>query len=66
MGTNPPGLASLNAAVVNAQGQSAGPFMARTRPPPSNWAPYAYVDNGNGTFTLTASSATDATTFTLP
>jgi len=66
MGSNPPGLASLNAAVVNAQGQSAGPFMSSTPPPPAGWAPYTYVDNGNGTFTLTASSATDATTFVLP
>jgi len=66
MGSNPAGLANLNAVAVNAQGQSAGPFMARTPPPPANWNAYAYVDNGNGTFTLTASSATDATTFTLP
>ena len=67
MGNLPAGLAALNAVAVNAQGQQAGPFMGSTPTPPANWTnPYGYVDNGNGTFTLTASSATDATTFVLP
>ena len=65
MGANPAALADLNAAAVNGQGQSAGPFMASTPTPPSGWtAPYGYVDNGNGTFTLTGDG--DGTTITVP
>ena len=65
MGSNPVDLAALNSAAVNAQGQSAGPFMASTPTVPSGWtSPYGYVDNGNGTFTLTGDG--DGTTITVP
>jgi len=65
MGANPATLALLNAAAVNTQGQSAGPFMSATPAVPSGWtSPYTYTDNGNGTFTLTSTG--DSTTITVP
>jgi type II secretion system protein G len=64
MGANPATLDLLNAAAVNPQGQSAGPFMSATPAQPSGWAVYTYVDNGNGTFTLTGTG--DATVITVP
>ncbi len=65
MGANPATLAPLNAAAVNAQGQSAGPFMASTPTPPSGWgAAYTYADNGNGTFSLRATG--DGTVINVP
>src|SRR5216117_4323714 len=37
MGNLPPTLADLSVSVSNAQGQAAGPFMASTVAPPTNW-----------------------------
>src|SRR6059036_1072104 len=43
MGNLPPTLAALSVSVANAQGQTAGPFMAGTVPTPTGWSPtYAY------------------------
>ena len=64
MGRNPANLGELNAPIANAQNQTAGPFMAQTPPPPAGWGAYGYVDNGNGTFTLTA--AGDGTNLQVP
>ncbi len=65
MGSNPATLGDLNAAVVNSMGQTAGPFLAATPTPPDGWSPtYGYTDNGNGTFTLTATG--DGTTLIMP
>src|SRR6266566_9026404 len=38
MGNLPPALADLSVSVSNAQGQVAGPFMASTVAPPTNWS----------------------------
>ena len=64
MGDNPATLGQLNAAVTNSMGQIAGPFMTATPAPPNGWTVYGYTDNGNGTFTLTATG--DGTTITMP
>ncbi len=68
MGTLPAALADLNAAAVNGQGQSAGPFMSATPTPPTagGWpATYGYVPNAAaGTFVISATG--DATTVTVP
>jgi len=65
----PAALANLTATVSNAQGQTAGPFLARVPSPPGGGTPawsanYTYTDNGDGTFTLTATG--DGTTITTP
>ena len=64
MGTLPPNLGSLNSAVTNSLGQTAGPFMASTPAPPAGWAAYGYSSTAAGTFTI--SSAGDSTTVSLP
>jgi type II secretion system protein G len=68
MGSLPSGLADLNSAQTNAQGQTAGPFMPSTPTPPPggnpNWSSYGYTSNANGTFNVSASG--DGTTITLP
>jgi type II secretion system protein G len=64
MGTLPPSLAALNAAVTNSLGQSAGPFMASTPAAPAGWTAYGYTSTVAGTFTISASG--DATTVSLP
>jgi type IV pilus assembly protein PilA len=65
MGALPVALTDLSQATVNAQAQSAGPFMASVPAPPTGWAAYAYVPvAAAGTFTL--SSNGDSTTVTLP
>jgi type II secretion system protein G len=65
MGSLPASLAALNAAATNTQGQSAGPFMASTPPPPPSWSsPYGYTSTTAGTFTVSASG--DGTTISLP
>src|SRR2546428_2584213 len=56
MGVVPPsgsaGLAALTTVAVNAQSQSAGPFLAQIPTPPAGWpSPYVYVsDTASGTF----------------
>ena len=64
MGDNPATLDQLNATATNSMGQTAGPFMTATPAPPSGWPAYGYTDNGNGTFTLTATG--DGTIITMP
>ena len=64
MGTHPAALADLTTAVVNAQGQTAGPFLSTVPAPPTGWSAYAYTPNANGTFVLTATG--DSTTITVP
>ncbi len=64
MGNFPANLGQLNVPAINSLGQSAGPFMAATPTPPTGWGAYIYVDNGNGTFTLTA--AGDGTNILMP
>ena len=65
MGNLPAALTDLTSAVSNAQGQTAGPFMAGTVPPPTGWSNYAYVASTvAGTFNISA--AGDNTTVSLP
>ena len=65
MGNLPPTLADLSVSVANAQGQTAGPFMAGTVPPPTGWSNYAYASSTvAGTFNISA--AGDNTTVSLP
>jgi type IV pilus assembly protein PilA len=64
MGVNPGSLANLTSAVTNAQGQSAGPFLAAVPAAPSGWTAYAYTTNIDSTFSVTATG--DNTTITVP
>ena len=65
MGNLPAALTDLTVAVSNAQGQTAGPFMAGTVAPPTGWSNYAYVSStAAGTFNINA--AGDNTTVSLP
>jgi type II secretion system protein G len=64
MGAHPTALSELTASAVNAQGQSAGPFLSAVPAAPTGWSAYAYAANANGTFALTATG--DSTTITVP
>ena len=66
MGTPPTALDNLTAVASNAQGQTAGPFMASVPTPPLNWStPYAYTaSSASGTFNISASG--DGTTVSVP
>jgi type IV pilus assembly protein PilA len=66
MGNIANALTDLTAVATNAQGQTAGPFMARIPTPPTGWvANYAYSPNtAAGTFNISASG--DGTTVSLP
>jgi type IV pilus assembly protein PilA len=64
MGAQPSALTELTAAAVNAQGQTAGPFLSTVPSAPTGWSAYAYAANANGTFALTATG--DSTTITVP
>ena len=65
MGALPAALGDLSQATVNAQAQSAGPFMASVPAAPTGWVAYGYVPNAAaGTFTLTSNG--DGTTVSLP
>ena len=65
MGNLPAALTDLTSPVANAQGQTAGPFMAGTVPPPTNWSNYAYsLSLAAGTFNISATG--DLTTVSLP
>ncbi|HET7875389.1 MAG TPA: type II secretion system protein GspG [Methylomirabilota bacterium] len=64
MGSLPPSLTALTLAQVNAQGDSAGPFVASVPMPPAGWAAYTYVSSTAGTFSV--SSSGDNTTVTVP
>jgi len=60
MGVLPGAIADLSSSVQNNQGVWAGPFLANTITAPQTWDPYSYSgDLGNGTFTVSSSSATD-------
>ena len=48
----PPNLAALNAAAVNAQGETAGPFMASTPNPPAGWTTYGYTSSAAGVYAV--------------
>jgi type II secretion system protein G len=69
MGRIPTALWVLTAVATNAQGQTAGPFMATMPPPPAGWnsqnGTYFYVAaTAAGTFNISA--AGDGTSVTLP
>lgn len=65
MTVTPTALTDLTSIVTNAQGQTAGPFMATVPTPPSGWSAYAYTSNtASGAFTI--SSSGDATTISMP
>jgi type II secretion system protein G len=66
MGTIPTALSQLTAQAVNAQNQTAGPFMAALPTPPAGWStPYAYAfDTASGTFVISATG--DGTTASVP
>jgi type II secretion system protein G len=64
MGNNPPDLTALTHTVANAQGQTAGPFMAAIPSAPAGWSSYAYNSSTDGTFTISASG--DNTTARVP
>ncbi len=68
MGFVPTALAQLTGVVTNAQGQTAGPFMASLPTTPSGWTPstgyvYAY-STAAGTFQLSATG--DGATVSFP
>jgi type II secretion system protein G len=64
MGTLPGALTDLTSAAVNAQGQSAGPFMSSVPAQPAGWAVYNYSSSTAGTFSIT--TAGDGTTVSVP
>jgi type IV pilus assembly protein PilA len=65
MGVVPVALTDLTVATANAQGQTAGPFMAGTVPQPAGWSTYAYAgDSAAGTFSISASG--DNTSVKVP
>jgi type IV pilus assembly protein PilA len=66
MGALPPDLTALNSAQINAYGVSAGPFLASTPAPPQSWSVYAYTSTTSDTFTISASSAADGATVSIP
>ena len=58
-------LAVLTSVAINAQSQSAGPFMVQIPQPPTNWTSYTYAANtASGTFNISASG--DNVTVSLP
>ena len=60
----PPDLAALNAAAVNGQGQTAGPFMASTPNPPAGWTTYGYTSTAAGVYAV--STTGDNLVISLP
>ena len=66
MGNVPASLDLLTAVASNAQGQTAGPFMASVPATPAGWStPYAYAPNTSaGTFTISATG--DGATASAP
>jgi len=68
-GSLPANIGNLTTTVSNAQGQTAGPFLAATPTQPSGgnptWGAYGYTPStAAGTFTITAGG--DGTTITVP
>ena len=65
MGRIPSALTQLTTVATNAQGLSAGPFVASLPAAPGGWAAYTYTANtAAGTFTITTSG--DGTTVRIP
>jgi type II secretory pathway pseudopilin PulG len=64
MGAVPPTLTALTAPAVNAQGQTAGPFIGSVPTPPAGWAAYTYNSSTSGTFSISTSG--DNTTVNIP
>src|SRR6185503_20169813 len=60
----PPDLAALNAAAVNGQGATAGPFMASTPNPPAGWTTYGYTSTAAGVYAV--STTGDNLVISLP
>ncbi len=58
-GVMPAAITDLTSSVSNNMGVWAGPFLAATITQPQTWDVYTYTDNGDGTFTVSTSSATD-------
>jgi type II secretion system protein G len=61
---NPTALSQLTSAVTNAEGQTAGPFLAALPAQPAGWSAYAYTTSVSGVFSLTSTG--DSTTVTVP
>jgi general secretion pathway protein G len=63
-GALPPDLATLTSPATNSAGAQAGPFLTRLPSPPSGgspaWSSYSYVNNGDGTWAVTASGDSTA------
>jgi len=57
------GIEPLTAAVTDANGVSAGPFLGATPTPPAGWT-YSYTRNGTGSYQLQGTG--DSTTVTRP
>jgi len=65
MGRIPSTLTQLTTVSTNAQGHSAGPFMAAIPVAPGGWTSYSYTPNVSaGTFTITTSG--DGTSVSVP
>ena len=65
MGRIPSTLTQLTTVSTNAQGDSAGPFVASVPIAPGGWASYSYTPNlSAGTFTITTSG--DGTSVSVP
>jgi prepilin-type N-terminal cleavage/methylation domain-containing protein len=65
MGRIPTALTQLTIVSTNAQGLSAGPFVASVPTAPGGWLAYTYTPNtATGTFTITTSG--DGTTISIP
>jgi type II secretion system protein G len=66
VGTMPAAITDLTSSVSNPQGVWAGPFLQNTITAPQTWGVYTYTDNGDGTFTVSTSSATDNASVVSP
>jgi type II secretion system protein G len=64
MGAIPSAMGLVTASSSNAQGQTAGAFLAAVPAPPSGWGAYGYSTAADGTFTISASG--DSTTARVP
>ena len=64
-GALPTAISQLTVATANAQGQSAGPFLASVPAPPDQWGTYALAsDSAAGTFQVSATG--DNTSVIVP
>ena len=65
VGSLPATLNALTVATISG-GISAGPFINPIPTPPGDWVAYNYATAGGGTFTVSSSSALDATSVKMP